>query len=279
MKLIKALGLRDREINYRLYFKRLFNKTIDRKLRRGDEDEYVFIVMARVYEKYGQYLLKHLRSLYPSCKLVLYIVDLLCNMSFSLDEVRPQFDVICSFDKGEAENNDMRFLLEPFSTKRLDEIHISDEPQLDVSFVGASKGRYDRIMHLFDDLTAKGLKCDFYIAGIDEKDQKSAEGLHYSWLSFERVLEHAASSRCIVEIMQPGGYSATTRYAEAMLLGKKLITDCPALRHSGQKRIICLDENVDITPEMIRAKETADIDRYVGELSIETFVNTIAAYL
>lgn len=206
MKIIDLMKIKETDIIYHLIFRRIFNKTIDQHLKYAEENEYIFIVMARVYEKYGNSV-KHLKKKYPSCKLVIYIVDILQNMRFSLDEVKKQFDIVCSFDKSEAEKNDVCFVLEPFSTRYLDRIQKPDNPQFDVSFVGNVKGRYGRIMWLFDHLTSKGLKCDFYIVGADKKEQVKAKGIHYAWLSFEKVLMHAANSRCIAEIMQPGVFS------------------------------------------------------------------------
>lgn len=279
LKIINLMGIRETDFIYRLFFRGVYKKAIDQYLEYVEGDEYVFIVMARVYEKYGNSLVKHLRRKYPSCKLVIYMVDLIKNMRFALSEAKKQFDIVCSFDKNEAEKNDLYFILEPFSTRYLDKIQKTDKPQFDVSFVGAAKGRYERILWLFNCLTEKGLKCDFYIVGVDKRDRVRAKGLHYAWLDFEKVLMHAASSRCVVEIMQQGGYSATTRYAEALLLNKNLITDCPALQDSTEKSIILFNEVSNLAPERICANNATDNNMYAEILSIRSFVKTIDKHL
>lgn len=279
LKIINFMRIRETNIIYRLIFQGIFNKTIAQHLKYIEGDEYVFIVMARVYEKYGSSLVKYLKKKYPSCKLVIYIVDLIQNMRFSLREAKKQFDIVCSFDKNEAEKNDIYFVLEPFSTRYLDRIHKPDKPQFDVSFVGAAKGRYDRIMWLFNHLTSKGLKCDFYIVGVEKKDQVKTKGIHYAWLDFEKVLVHAANSKCVAEIMQQGGYSATTRYAEALLLNKNLITDCPALQDAEENNIILFNKDSDLPTELICADNDIDNNKYIEMLSIRSFVNTIDKHL
>ena len=278
LKVIDFFGLKETRINYLLLFRRIFDKTIKEKMRNRIEDEYVSIVLARAYEKYGTFLAQYLRENYPSCKLALYYTDLLHSMSFSLQEAKRDFDIVCSFDEGEAKKHGMAFVLEPFSTRLLDKITVSPEPMYDVSFVGAAKGRYDKIIELYNNLHSKNLKCDFYIVGVDKKERINGEGLHYEWLGFDEVLAHAANSRCIVEIMQSGGYSATTRYAEAMLLNRNLITDCPALSDSDDKSIFPLD-GLEFSAEELCMTNSTDTDKYIEMFSIRRFINTIDAHI
>ena len=278
LKVIDFFGLKETRINYLLLFRRIFDKTIKEKMRNRIEDEYVFIVLARAYEKYGTFLAQYLRENYPSCKLALYYTDLLHNMRFSLNDAKKDFDIVCSFDEGEAKKHGMAFVLEPFSTRLLDKITVSPEPMYDVSFVGAAKGRYDKIIELYNNLHSKNLKCDFYIVGVDKKERINGEGLHYEWLGFDEVLAHAANSRCIVEIMQSGGYSATTRYAEAMLLNRNLITDCPALSDSDDKSIFPLD-GLEFSAEELCMTNSTDTDKYIEMFSIRRFINTIDAHI
>lgn len=276
---INMLGLKNTWLYYRLVLKRIFNNTIERKLSYDRKDEYVFIVMARVYEKYGSYLVSYLRENYPSCKMVIYLADLIHNMRFSLDEARKDFDIVCSFDEKESLDNNLYFVLTPFSTRLLDRVQKVDIPEFDVSFVGTSKGRLELIMWLYNLFTEKGLKCDFYIVGVEKKKQIQLDGIHYNWLDFENVLKHAARSRCLLEIMQKGGYSATARFAEAMLLGKNLITNCPALKNINEKNIIYFGEGNDFLPDYICETNEIDTEKYVEMFSIKTFLGTIAHHL
>ena len=279
MNLINKLGLKNTKINYFLILRHIFKQTIEQQFDYDSKNEYVFIIMARVYEKYGSYLTKYLRDRYPSCVLVVYIVDLLHNMRFSLEEAKKDFDLVCSFDEEEAKSNNLGFVLEPFSTRLLSDLQENDIKEYDVSFVGAAKGRLNKIMLLYNQLTNKGLKCDFYIVGVDKKDQIQAEGIHYHWLDFAGVLEHAAKSRCLVELMQKGGYSATTRFAEAVLLNKNLITDCPALKHSYEETITFLDDSVDLSVNQICDTHNWDREKYVELLSNKSFIRTIEKHL
>ncbi len=279
LKIIDLLGIKNSRAIFHLYFRGIFNNTINKKLDYRKDDEYTFIIMARVYEKYGNTLISHLRRCYPSCVLVIYIVDVLANMGFSLCEAKRQFDVVCSFDEVEAKNNGMCFVLEPFSTRYLKNVKIPQKKQYDVSFVGAAKGRYGKIMWLYNHLRNKGLKCDFYIVGVNKKDQIKSDGLHYEWLNFERVLEHAAHSKCVVEIMQKGGYSATTRFAEAVLLNINLITDCPALKDVEDSSIIWFNEGVELSVDRICNENNTILDKYSEMFSIDTFIETIKSHI
>ena len=280
IRALDVLKIKNSKIIYKLIFQKIFQNTIDNGLINSDNDEKVFIIMARAYEKYGINLVAHLREKYPSCKIVLYLTDLIRNMRFSIDKAKGYFDVVCSFDKGEAEANNLGYVMEPFSSILLSKIPNREEPQFDVTFVGAAKGRYEKIMSLYNTLSNKGLTCEFYIVGVEKEKQIKAKGIHYDeYLDFEKVLMEVAKSRCVVEIMQEGGYSATTRYAEAMLFKKNLITDCPALKNSKEKGIIYFDNETVFNPNEIRMKNEIDTIRFTSYFSIDSFINSMETHL
>ena len=211
--------------------------------------------------------------------MVVYLTDLIRTMRFSLSDARKDFDIVCSFDKKEAENNNLQFLFEPFSIRYLAKIPKIDKPQFDVTFVGAAKNRYEIIVQLYKKLSEMGLKCDFYIVGVKKNEQKKIDGIHYRGLSFEDLLRHVANSRCVLEIMQEGGYSATTRYAEAMLLNRNLLTNCPALLDSGEESIISLDDNINLSRTIIREMHNSTVERFADKFSVRKFVKKIDEYL
>lgn len=275
LKIIDILRLKNSKLNYILIFKYIFDKTIKHNLTYSADDEYVFIINARVYEKYGSFLVRYLRGNYASCKVVIYLTDLIHTMRFSMDDARREFDVVCSFDKKEAEKNNLHFILEPFSMRYIDRIPKIKKPQFDVTFVGSAKNRYDLIVQIYKKLSAMGLKCDFYVVGVKKGDRRKVEGIHYRGLSFEDLLRHVANSKCVLEIMQDGGYSATTRYAEAMLLNRNLLTDCPALYDENEESIIILDDNTKLSKSQICTLHNETVERFASKFSIRKFVQKI----
>ena len=56
--------------------------------------------------------------------------------------------------------------------------------------------------------------------------RKYKDRISYEGLTFTELLRHVLSSKCIAEIMQDNGSSPTTRYTEAMIFEKNLITNC-----------------------------------------------------
>ena len=280
IKCLDLLNIKKSNLTYRLFFRRIFKKTIDSYLMNVEEDEIVFVVLARAYEKYGSHMISHLREHYPSCKIILYLTDLIRNMRFSLDIAKEDFDIVCSLDKKEAKENELYYVLEPFSTRRLSDIPLPKESKVDVSFVGAAKGRYGKIMWLYDSLSKKGLKCVFYIVGVEKEKQIKGEGLHYDeFLDFEELLKLVANSKSVIEIMQDGMYSATTRYAEAMLYGKNLITDCPALENENANNIIMFNDETEFDTDKILANNNVDINMYIEKFSIQSFINAINEHI
>ena len=70
---------------------------------------------------------------------------------------------------------------------------------------------------------------------VKKKNQKYKDCIDYSYMEFDRLLEHVATSRCILEIMQDNGYSPTMRWPEAMMM-KKNFCGCLGLQRKKKAK-------------------------------------------
>ena len=281
LKLLDRLHISDCNIVRNVYFHRIFKREIGKVISGECNEEVVFIVMAGAYEKYRKNLVRYLRKNFKNCQLVLYLADLVPTMRFSLKDAKIDFDLVSTFDKREAEINELKFVLEPFSSRCLDKEKWQYEQEYDITFVGHVKNRYDEIIKIYEELKKRNLKCDFHLIGVKKKQRKYKEDIHYGWLDFEDVLIHVNQSKCVLEILQKGEYSATTRYSEAMLLGRNLLTNCQALNEpENQESNIFYFERVDNIPfDKLTKIQEFDRKKYIDMFSIESFVSTINNYL
>ena len=252
-----------------------FDKQVSIKNNLIDSD-IVFIIYGRVFEEYGMSLINYLKRKYKKIKFVIYFGDLLSSHKIDLNLINSVFLRKFSFDSVDAKMNNMFFLQEPFSYDSKYENGFID---FDISFIGAEKGRLFEILKVFELAKNKGLKTDFHIINVPENKQQYTDNIKYNErLPFSEVLKNVNKSKAILEVMQEGAFSPTTRYAEALLYKKYLITNCaffnPKIR-TNPPNIIYYENINEIDFNKISIPLQYDNTDYIKSFSIERFVQTI----
>lgn len=92
--------------------------------------------------------------------------------------------------------------------------------QSDFSFVGRDKGRSGSLNRLKTELDNQGYLTNFDIRGPNSRNSKQSVNLCYV-----DYLEHYLSATCMIEILQEGQYGTTLRPLEALVYGRKLLTN------------------------------------------------------
>jgi hypothetical protein len=240
-----------------------------------------FIVYARYFEQIfdnARYLfIEYLRNKYKKCKIVMYYGDLIKSFTFDLNLYRHYFDNIFSFDKKESEINGFIYCEEPFSFYPIEKN--TSIPQSDITFIGSAKDRLKDILSVFEILSNHNIKCDFYITGVTESEKMYSDKIIYNTpLDFKEVLQHVVSSKCILEVMQHDGSSATTRISEAICYKKKILSNCRELTtksYYNQSYIHIYTNPNDIDISFI-TKDIDNIDyKYMENLSPLKMIETI----
>lgn len=93
----------------------------------------------------------------------------------------------------------------------------------DIFFIGMDKGRINKLLELEKVFQKQGLLSYFHITR-PEKENANKYKFKDS-ISYEKVLEIIASSRCILDIVQENQHGLTQRPMESIFLRKKLITN------------------------------------------------------
>jgi hypothetical protein len=240
-----------------------------------------FIVYARYFENIfdnaRHLFIKYLRGKYENCKIVMYYGDLLKTFSFDLNLYRYCFDKIFSFDKKESEINGFIYCEEPFSFYPIEKN--MSIPQSDITFIGSAKDRLKDILSVFEILSSHNIKCDFYITGVPESEKMYSDKIVYNTpLDFKEVLQHVVSSKCILEVIQHDGSSATPRISEAICYKKKLLSNCRELvtKPYYNPKYIHIYTNPDDIDISFITKDIDNIDyKYVENLSPLKMIETI----
>lgn len=234
-----------------------------------------YIIYARIFECYGPTLLTYLKKIDKKGIFICYLGDIVQSFRFKIKDLFKGFDFIYSLDRKDAKKHDLRFLQEPYSYNP-----ISPKPEkYDVLFFGLAKNRLEKIYTVYDKLKEKNFRCKFFIIDVPKEKQKQGEDIVYNeYLDYNTILDLISESRAILEILQEDADTTTTRYSEALLYNKYLITDSDYLRHSSNlpSNIIPIDYSNWECLEKIRQSQSFNNNNAIKALSIETMIETIS---
>ena len=225
--------------------------------RFSDDKPLCYVFFGNRQYVYQTPYLDYLRHTQSDVRLVLYMQDLVeRNAELCFDAVRGKFDLLLSYDSGDAERYGMTYYPTPMSCVALPDA--DDLPHSDVYFCGYAKNRYEVLHELFRKCVERGLKADFNIIGMPTHAPR-LPGITYSDkpINYADNLRHIARTRCILEVMQRGANGFTPRAWESIVFDKHLLTDNAAFLNSeysylqGHHGIELLDG--DNAPQVISA--------------------------
>lgn len=206
--------------------------------------------------------IRYLRKTYPGSKVVLFCQDLIDKTyGADFDTIRKEMDCILSFDHADVEKYDVEYYPLVYSESEVQEDDNIEES--DVYFVGAAKDRLQLIIDAYRRLKDAGLKCDFYIIGAkDEERQYTDEITYCNQMPYRENLKHVKKAKCLLEVMQGGGRGYTLRACEAIMYGKKMITNNPEIKNApfySEERIFAYNQPKEIDPFFVN-RQPVEVD-------------------
>ena len=197
-----------------------------------DDNPSCFIFHGRYYWMKSIGYFDYLKEKYPGSKCIFLLWDTVDSYikyykgksygDFDIEYIKNTFDRVLTYNRLDSLNYGFEYYPSIYSNIDLSEI----SPSYDAFFIGKAKDRLDEIHHIYHSLTTKGFKCDFYVSGVEDLDQRYKETIHYNeFLSYKQVLDHIKNSKGIVEITQGGVDGFTFRLNEALISDKNLITN------------------------------------------------------
>lgn len=176
--------------------------------------------------------LQYLRKAYPDSKSVLFLHDLAektkslySGKAIDMIRVKSLYACVFSYDKGDCWKYGLLYHPTVFSCPDIEENDSLEE--CDVYFLGKAKERLSSIIDTYDRLSAKGLKCKFYLTGVSVDKQLFRQGIVYmtKMMSYKENLQRVKKCKCILEIMQGGAEGFTFRIWEAVVFKRYLLTN------------------------------------------------------
>ena len=223
----------------------------------------------------------YLKQRYPNAKFGMYLQDIVArNPHLDMQRIKEQFDFVLSYDKGDCAKYDLIYHPTPYSAYAVPQDDRIAES--DVYFCGNGKQRYPLIHALYEQCTAKGLRCDFYISSVPAEEQIH-EGIHYNQpLSYIENLQHVLKTKCIVEIMQSDADGFTPRVWESMFYNKHLLTTNAAIPSSPYYRpgfMHLADQDIDNIKQWINTPVAPIDDALQEALSPKQLIRHIESLL
>ena len=248
-----------RKMLYRLHFNKKLNLVVPLPFKRiwnrsyfsasFKEKKPVCFVLFRDWVSMNAYTgyIDWLKREYPGAKFVWILHDTIAEHRdfytgkiLDIDRYKQELDLVVTCNREEAVQRGLYYHHIPISKLA------GERPEwhCDVLFIGQDKGRMNRLLRIYDDLTQKGARCRFFITNTTcKKDDKDREGITCleQPMSYKDCQAWVAGSNCLLELRYSSAAGETLRASEALIYGKKLITDNPALA-----------ESPDFTPQSIR---------------------------
>ena len=269
-KRIKKFVRLPERIWYPLYF----------RAEKQTEKPYCFVFMNPWIPK-GYYA--YLKKKYPDCKIVAVHRDLVKVWKEATPHFiqNPIFDLEYIFDENEASKYGMEYFHEFESRVELGDT--SSYPDSDVFFAGKAKDRLPRLLEAYRIFSNHGLKCLFYITGAEKEQQQELPGIIYADknMNYREMLSYSNNARCLLEINQKQAVGLTSRFLEAVMYNKILITDNVAIEASpfyNPSYIQCVGDVSDIDPKIIDNSDCVDYN-YNDEFSPKHLIYQIDAKL
>lgn len=294
-----------RKILYRIHFNKALNRVIPLPFKGLWNSSYftdsfkekkpVCFVLFRDWmslEAYTGYI-DWLKHRYPGSKFVWFLHDLMAgHVDFYTDQVldidlyKQKLDLVITCNPAEAQRCDLLYHKVPISKLN----GVSPIGRCDVLFVGQDKGRLDRLIRIYDALTRKGARCRFFISGASCQDVAGRDGITFldRPMPYQECQAWVAGANCLLELRYDPDAGETLRPSEALIYGKKLITDNPALTNSPDFdsqsiRVLDSDDAVEqIDPSFLTSALDVSSDKtevYRRRLSSVAFLEEIDAML
>ena len=257
----------------RLFYPFYFNK-------RYRKDEKICFVI------YGYYItpsyLRYIRHRFPKSVIVKihrdsYDIWKRKNPMFSEQDIYDLFDFQFSYDIGDSRKYNMIHFDEIESKT---EITLSrDYPLFDVFFAGAAKDRLPFLIKIYDYLEKNGIAPFFYITNVNKEDQIVRTGITYSEqnMKYSEMLYKTVNARVVLEVNQGCVDGFTSRFLEAVLYNKKLLTNNVAVKNNeyfNEEYINIFSNPEDINVDFILQDKEVDY-HYKNEFSPVHLINLI----
>lgn len=270
-KMNKYVDIPFKNVWYKLYYDRNFIV---------DNSEICFIFEEYSPHPYNIGFLNYLKQKYEKGKFVIILSNPINENSVQkLSYLKEMFDLIITWDKEDAEKYNLNYHQSHYSKLPID---ANKTIKSDVFFIGAEKGRLDKILKVYELLKENGFTCDFNIVGVKDSQKVYEDEIKYNIpIPYVEVIKRVQNSKCILEILQNGQSAPTLRTLEAITYNKKLLTNNISILNETfySKEYISVFSDVNTIDLNFLRRNIGEIDyNYYESISPKALLNFIDDY-
>lgn len=191
-----------------------------------DTEEYALIFLnGTIRNYYSKKTLLKFKMKYKNVKLVMLMYDSMASKNvYRYRNKFDVFDAILTFDSEDAKKYGFIKMNQTFS--KPSNLVVDSNKKTDAFFIGYSGSRLDILHGCYERLSSKLNRVDFRIVGVEEEKKLSGSRIVYNAsLSYHETLQMEYNTGCIVEVLKPGQSGPTLRMCEAIVFGKRLLTN------------------------------------------------------
>lgn len=254
-----------------------------RKCIEDTENNYAFVFLAGAYfeETFSQYKLwKNICEI--SCntnvKRILYLVDPVDKFP-NIKSWFSFFDIVTGCAPEDVERHGIVYIDTPCVDLDLSE----EECNKDIYIRALNNGRSEIIKSIYDLAEQNHVNCDFHIQEL-ESVPSPYKNISFTLerIPYTEMVQEEMQANVLLEIVVPGvGAGTTLRYKEAVMYGKKLLTNNPTVFN-----LPCFDSRwihffsaiSDIDFEWVKKREKVEY-RYNREFSVDMFCKRLLSIL
>lgn len=256
-------------------------------------DVLVVLDTAQKAAPYGFF--KWLRDRFPDMKTVLMLenkISTLYGLDGNIDmgilpnrDLMLPYDLVFSYDEEEA--NKFGFIYYEILSNLTGMLPCTNTNSHDICYCGSigkqwKLGRYQALNQVYNYLQENGVSCEFRLVFGKEVDvPPDCKYAYRTYISYPEMIAQELASNVILEIVSDNKHGITSRFYEALMYNKKLLTNNDAIRqnkyfHPEYMRVFRDVQDIDIA----WIKDSNPIDyHYSNEFTPKGFYHTLEKLL
>lgn len=251
-----------------------------------DIKDYYLLMPSTSVGKMSLRYLESFRKRHPNVKLFPVLTDSMHASSPHMEYVRPKlsspvWEKVLTFDKNDA--SEFGFTWFGYCWYSNFENVKPRTDSCDIFYVGFKKGKRENLIaSVYEAACAHGITSDFRIVSSKEGPVRTGSKLNYATrrFAYPELVSYIKSANCVLEVLQEGQDTQTIKYYEAVVYGKKLLTNnrhVAELPYYNNRRMRYFETTEDIDWDWVGLHEDLKYD-YKDEFSplkIVDFVKTL----
>lgn len=243
---------------------------------KSNDMNYVVIFNSALLQYYSKEYFQRLQKKNGNIKFILYIIDPMPEGLWpEIKSTLEVFDKVMTIHPYNCKRYGFEYL--PYIYAEPKEKSKKKVEETNLFFCGVMDTERENIIKaLVEQCMSNQVPFDFWLKPY-EGNEINNEYVHYAEMPYAENVERVKHSQCILEVMHEGFVGITQRYLEAIVYGKKLLTNNKEIKnlpYYNPKSMYYFENVMNIDWNWIKSDEKVDY-HYQGEFEPETWKRSL----